>query len=223
MLEAVDRSRPDAVLFGGDTFDETMPEDNVRIVMAHLSGRYPCYFVTGNHEFWSGEADRIKQHVRGYGVTVLEGHRAELSIRGQRIALAGVDDPDGFDGASYQQETAAGNGFLDQLRQAGTGIDDRVFNVLLAHRPERIRAYVGFPFDLVLAGHAHGGQWRVPGLVNGLLAPDQGWFPRYAGGRYELGTTTFIVSRGLARESTRIPRLFNRPELVVVDIVSAGG
>ena len=78
--------------------------------------------------------------------------------------------------------------------------------------------YAGSGFDLVLAGHAHGGQWRLPGLINGVLAPNQGFFPSYAGGRYELGNTTLIVSRGLARESTRVPRLFNRPELVVVDV-----
>ena len=101
--------------------------------------------------------------------------------------------------------------------------DGEAFSILLTHRPERVEDYVGRGFDLVLAGHAHGGQWRLPGLINGLIAPNQGLFPRYAGGRYALdGDTTMIVSRGLARESTRIPRLFNRPELVVVDILPEG-
>ena len=71
---------------------------------------------------------------------------------------------------------------------------------------------------LLLAGHAHGGQWRLPGLLNGLFAPDQGLFPTYAGGRYALGDTTLLVSRGLARESTRLPRFYNRPELVMVEL-----
>jgi predicted MPP superfamily phosphohydrolase len=96
------------------------------------------------------------------------------------------------------------------------------YTILLAHRPEEIERYSAYHFDLVLSGHAHGGQWRLPGIVNGLLAPDQGWFPRYAGGEYLVNGTTLIVSRGLARESTRIPRIFNRPELVVVDLKSAG-
>ena len=101
--------------------------------------------------------------------------------------------------------------------------DGETFSILLTHRPERVEDYTGRGFDLVLAGHAHGGQWRLPGLINGLIAPNQGLFPRYAGGRYALdGDTTMIVSRGLARESTRIPRLFNRPELVVVDILPEG-
>ena len=72
---------------------------------------------------------------------------------------------------------------------------------------------------MILAGHAHGGQWRLPGLINGLAAPNQGLFPRYAGGRYDLEGTVLVVSRGLARETTRLPRIFNRPELVLLDLV----
>lgn len=81
--------------------------------------------------------------------------------------------------------------------------------------------YQGKGFDLVLAGHAHGGQWRIPGVLNGLLAPDQGLLPAYAGGLYALEDTTLVVSRGLARESTRVPRLFNPPELVILDVIPA--
>jgi len=95
------------------------------------------------------------------------------------------------------------------------------FTLLLSHRPERIEDYLGYPFDLILSGHAHGGQWRLPGIVNGLYAPNQGLFPKYAGGRYDFEDTAFLVSRGLARESTKIPRVFNRPELVVVDLIPA--
>ena len=90
------------------------------------------------------------------------------------------------------------------------------FTVLLSHRPELFENYVSRAFDLVLCGHAHGGQWRIPGVLNGLYAPQQGLFPLYAGGKYEKGSTTMIVSRGLAKETTPIPRIFNPPELVVV-------
>ena len=73
-----------------------------------------------------------------------------------------------------------------------------------------------------MTGHAHGGQWRLPGLIDGLFAPDQGWFPAYTGGAYPVeGGGTLIVSRGLARESTRVPRFYNRPEVVVVDLAPA--
>ena len=75
-----------------------------------------------------------------------------------------------------------------------------------------------YDFDLVLCGHAHGGQWAIPGILNGLYAPNQGMFPKYAGGRYDFERGTLIVSRGLARESTPAPRVFNRPELVIIDL-----
>ena len=97
-------------------------------------------------------------------------------------------------------------------------LDGENCSILMTHRPERTEDYAGRGFELVLAGHAHGGQWRLPGLLNGLFAPDQGLFPTYAGGRYALGDTTLLVSRGLARESTRLPRFYNRPELVVVEL-----
>ena len=78
--------------------------------------------------------------------------------------------------------------------------------------------YSEYGFDLVLCGHAHGGQWRIPGILNGLYAPGQGWFAEFTSGLYTRSGTTMIDSRGLARESTRIPRIFNRPELLLIEI-----
>lgn len=99
-------------------------------------------------------------------------------------------------------------------------VDSADFTVLLAHRPELLAKYAQFPLDLVVSGHAHGGQVRIPGVLNGLYAPNQGWFPKLAGGAYAQGGTTLIVSRGLAVR-TRLPRIFNRPEVVLVRCVPA--
>jgi len=93
------------------------------------------------------------------------------------------------------------------------------FSLLLSHRPDMTDLYESLRFDLVVSGHAHGGQWRIPLLLNGLYAPHQGLFPRYAGGLYRLNGTNLLVSRGLSRETTPLPRIFNRPEVVIVDIV----
>lgn len=90
----------------------------------------------------------------------------------------------------------------------------------MAHRPNYIENYANYPFDVVLSGHAHGGQWRIPGLLNGLYAPGQGFFPKYAGGQYQLANTTFYVSRGLDTQyHPWLFRFYNRPELVIVDLV----
>ena len=91
--------------------------------------------------------------------------------------------------------------------------------MLMAHRPELTNQYATAGFDLVVSGHAHGGQVRIPLLVNGLCAPNQGWFPEYAGGEYKVDGTTLIVSRGLSTQRQMyIPRIFNRPELVLITI-----
>ena len=92
--------------------------------------------------------------------------------------------------------------------------------MLLCHFPEDIDYYRSFgKFDLILSGHAHGGQWRLPFSQNGLFSPGEGLFPKYSGGRFDFDDCTMIVSRGLARIKTVIPRIFNNPELVVIDLL----
>jgi len=99
-------------------------------------------------------------------------------------------------------------------------INAEQYSILLSHRPELFDCYTGYDFDLVLSGHAHGGQWRIPLILpDGVFAPNQGWFPKYTSGVYEKNNTTMIVSRGLSQESTRTPRIFNPPELVVINLL----
>lgn len=208
LLEAVAAQSPDAVLYTGDIVDERLPEENAFTVLAALARKYPSYYVTGNHEYWGGEAERIKEKIAALGVVVLAGRCATAELGGQSVAICGVDDPE------------AGETDI-QLERAAAGSSSERFSILLAHRPEEIDRYLEYGFDLILSGHAHGGQWRIPGLLNGLLAPGQGLFPKYAGGEYMFEDTVSIVSRGLARESTRVPRVFNPPELVVVELTPA--
>ena len=206
LLAAVAALKPDAVLLGGDIVDDKMPEEAAWKTVASLAEAYPCAYVTGNHEWWSGEAERMCAQMEQLGVAVLRGDSVVWTLNGQTIVVCGMDDPDSGE---------------DQLFAAAGGVRDDALTLLLAHRPERIRDYLQYPFDLIVSGHAHGGQWRLPGVINGLYAPDQGLFPRYAGGRYDFEDSVFLVSRGLARESTMIPRFFNRPELVLAEIVPA--
>ena len=117
-----------------------------------------------------------------------------------------------------QEEAVTREAVQEEIWKIEETAGTEIFTVLLSHRPELFEIYQKYEFDLVLSGHAHGGQWRIPGLLNGLFAPNQGLFPKYAGGRYDYAGGTMIVSRGLARESTKVPRIFNRPELVVVDV-----
>lgn len=209
LLKAVAAQDPDLVLLCGDIVDDEprMPEERALFTVKKLAEQWPVYYASGNHEYRTGRLEEIKKLVAACGAVVLDGACVYTAANGQMLQIGGIDDPE-----------AGEENWQDQLTAASAALDGGHFSILLTHRPERVEDYADSGFDLVLAGHAHGGQWRLPGLINGLLAPNQGLFPPYAGGRYDLGNTTLIVSRGLARESTRIPRIFNRPELVVVDV-----
>ena len=207
---------PDAVLLVGDLFDDdtqNRPTERTLSLMRQLSAQYPCYYVSGNHEAWTGEMDALYQQTEEAGVTVLRMSSGVLTVRGQRIALCGIPDP-------YEMVFSGAPDTEEQLRQALEDVDSADFTVLLAHRPELLAKYAQFPLDLVVSGHAHGGQVRIPGVLNGLYAPNQGWFPKLAGVAYTQDGTTLIVSRGLAVR-TRLPRIFNRPEVVLVRCVPA--
>lgn len=207
---------PDAVLMVGDMFDDDIanrPTERTLSLMRQLSALYPCYYVSGNHEAWTGEMDALYQQTEEAGVTVLRMSSGVLTVHGQRIALCGIPDP-------YEMVFSGAPDTEEQLRQALEDVDSADFTVLLAHRPELLAKYAQFPLDLVVSGHAHGGQVRIPGVLNGLYAPNQGWFPKLAGGAYTQDGTTLIVSRGLAVR-TRLPRIFNRPEVVLVRCVPA--
>lgn len=207
---------PDAVLLVGDLFDDdtqNRPTERTLSLMRQLSALYPCYYVSGNHEAWTGEMDALYQQTEEAGVTVLRMSSGVLTVRGQRIALCGIPDP-------YEMVFSGAPDTEEQLRQALEDVDSADFTVLLAHRPELLAKYAQFPLDLVVSGHAHGGQVRIPGVLNGLYAPNQGWFPKLAGGAYTQDGTTLIVSRGLAVR-TWLPRIFNRPEVVLMRCVPA--
>lgn len=210
LLSCIEKQQPDVILFGGDIVDDVLPYENAVIVLKALAEKYPCYYVSGNHEYWSGNIDTIKQMILGYGIDILEGQSEIVRINEQRINICGVDDPE------IGEHT-----YIEQILNTAGQSDPALFTIFMAHRPEYIDTYLQYDFDLILSGHAHGGQWRIPGIINGLLSPNQGFFPKYAGGIYKFNDKTFIVSRGLAKETTRIPRVFNPPELVIVDVVPA--
>ena len=213
IVDEVRAQNPDVVLFGGDMFDSRrMPEDNAVALMKILGSEFNCFYSTGNHEVRHEKLDYYKEIAASCGIKVLDGTHTKAALS----ALSTEPDFYGFDDA-----TAYGD-FYDQLSNIEETAQnyhfENSFNVLLIHRPEYFEHYAELGFDLVLCGHAHGGQWRIPGLLNGFYAPGQGLFPKFAGGLYEKNGTTMIVSRGLARESTPLPRIFNNPELIVIDI-----
>ena len=213
LVRALEKQAPDVVLMSGDMADDVVPSQGISELLAAIGHTYPCFYVTGNHECRSGKVTELKAMFNQKGATVLSGQTAELNIKGQLLQIAGVDDPVCFEAADF---SASAGSWEEELAACRSALCGQAFRILLTHRPERVNIYRDSGFDLVLAGHAHGGQVRIPWLINGLFAPHQGIFPRYAGGQYTLGETTLLVSRGLCKN--RLPRVFNPPELVVVDL-----
>lgn len=201
-----------AVCLVGDIYDDQLPFLHADICLDNLRTLgVPLLYVNGNHELYLPEKSYQKVLIRlqDFGAQILHGQGVDI----QGVPIFGVSDP-------------VGGNFDNELAVIGMQAQTHDFNVLLAHRPERIHAYLKYNFALTLSGHAHGGQWRLPPFVNGVWAPNQGFLPKYAGGAYTFDddnlTKTLIVGRGLAKESTRlIPRIFNRPEVLAITLLPA--
>ncbi len=194
LIEELGRRKVDFVAFTGDLIcrNQRAEGSGGYEFMSALAAKFPVYFVPGNHEKCC--ADRtVCASLRARGVHVLEDETFYLVYGGRRLAIAGV-----LPGSDYTPSEGA-----------------RDFTLLLAHHPERFARYAAKDPDLILAGHAHGGQIRLFG--RGLYAPGQGLFPKYTSGEYRMGKTRMIVSRGLGK--SRFPfRFNNRPHVPILTI-----
>lgn len=206
LIEAIDACAPEAVFMPGDFAQAGRSLDSCRFLTKMLSGRYPCYFTTGNHDRWAEGTDDMKGELASCGAVVLSDSTENLTLGGDRFRIHGVDDP------LFYEST---EDFMSAV--SSLDLSEDCVDILLSHRPEFAELYALCGFDITVSGHAHGGQVRIPFLLNGLYAPNQGWFPQYAGGDYAIGNTHLIVSRGLMIDD--LPRVFNPPELVVITIV----
>ena len=169
------------------------------------------YYVTGNHEWGSGQALTVVRTLRDMGVTCLENQFVPVERGGEHILIAGVHDPNGY----ADQKTP------EQLADEVYAYEDNPYWLLLAHRnnvfPGR---YSKLGADLTFCGHAHGGIWRLP-FTDGLINTEMQLLPSYTSGFYECdsggrGPSTVFVSRGLGNSPRWAFRLFNPPQTAVV-------
>ena len=196
---------PDVVILGGDFFDFEWDEPNSVRFAKYLSVRYPCFYALGNHEFKCGQQDIIKRGMSELGITVLDGKYSDIKVGGSTVRIHGIE------GCSYRE----------QVKACTEAILPDAYNILINHFPEEFPQVSGLGFDLILSGHAHGGQWRIPLLLpNGVFSTGEGLFPHYTGGVYVENGSQMLVSRGLQRclRDIVIPRVLNRPELVFITI-----
>lgn len=211
LIRTVSLNSPDLIACSGDLFDAHERERHTLTALAALSERFPCYYVIGNHERHNGREKEIKRSARRCGATVLENGFADLTLPGGTIRLLGLED--------YSESKSGLCERNRQLVKLDRQLHPNHFNVLLHHRPEHFADLLAHGYDLMLSGHTHGGQWRVPLAANGLYAPGQGLFPAYAGGQFSVDGRFVIISRGLSKKPVWIPRIGNPPELVIVELI----
>ena len=213
LLKLLSESRPDIIVITGDLIDANHTDVRIALGFVQESVRIAStYYVTGNHEAASPQYDTLKAGIEAAGVIVLEDETIYIEQDGETISLLGLADPD---------FTVKGDMFGEVPAMASTKLknlidDESGYTILLSHRPDLFETYVDGGIDLVFSGHAHGGQFRLP-FIGGLVAPNQGMFPKYDAGLYTDGGTSMVVSRGIG--NSIIPfRFNNRPEIVLVEL-----
>lgn len=212
LLSILRDTQPDIIAITGDLVDSRNTDIGVALQFAKEAIKIaPCYYVTGNHEVRISEYNKLEEGLKELGVIVLRDERLEIERSGEKIALLGVDDP------SFQTNYLFGDDQTVMQNKLTELMDEEdTYTVLLSHRPELFETYVSSGVDLVLSGHAHGGQFRLP-FVGGIIAPNQGLFPQFDAGMHTSENTYMIVSRGIGNSIVPF-RFNNRPEVVFVEL-----
>ena len=212
LLLMLKQADADIIAITGDMIDSRNTDIDVAISFAQKAVNIaPVYYVNGNHESRVlGEYEKLKQGLTDAGVTILENSSADITIGDEAITLIGINDP------TFRMDIVDDTMEQNIAHQLVNVIPDNDnYKVLLAHRPEYFDVYAG-KVDLVLSGHAHGGQFRIP-FIGGLVAPGQGFFPEYYEGSHIKENTEMIVSRGIG--NSIIPfRINNKPEIIVAEL-----
>lgn len=210
LLDMLRETEPDIIAITGDIIDSRNTNIDIALQFTKAAMEIaPCYYVTGNHEARVSKYDELKEGLLEQGVVVLDDERIELELSGKTIALLGVNDPSFQTDYLFGDSETVMQGKLQEISDA-----ENEFKILLSHRPELFGVYADSNMDLVLSGHAHGGQFRLP-FVGGLVAPNQGLFPKYDAGLYTEENTNMIVSGGIGNSILPF-RFNNRPEVILI-------
>ena len=204
LLDFVAGLEPDLIAITGDMIHDEAQLAMVPPVAEGLAAIAPTYYVTGNHEWAAGVVRELEPMLEDCGVKVLSNEYVVLEQGGDRLALLGAEDSNG-----YADQKTVGE-LADQVRRE----QGDVYEVLLSHRNNHQEEYAAARVDLTLSGHAHGGLIRLPG-TDGLIGPQREWMPDYTAGLYDLAYGQMAVSRGLGNQFPCF-RLLNRPDVPLV-------
>ena len=212
LIQLLSQTDPDIIVITGDLIDSRHTDIEIVLDFARQAVKLaPVYYVSGNHEARVREYEDLKMGLAEAGVVILENQKARITREGENITLMGIDDPSFQEDYLFGDSESVARQAIENLQNESDG-----YTILLSHRPELFDLYVETEMDLVFSGHAHGGQFRLP-FIGGLIAPNQGFFPKYDAGLFSEGSTNMIVSRGVGNSIIPI-RFNNRPEIVLVTL-----
>ena len=212
LIQLLSQTDPDVIVITGDLIDSRHTDIEIALEFARQSIKIaPVYYVSGNHEARVREYENLKMGLVEAGVIVLENQKVEITREGESISLMGIDDPSFREDYLFGDSESVARQAIGDLQNESDG-----YTVLLSHRPELFDVYVDTGMNLVFSGHAHGGQFRLL-FIGGLVAPNQGFFPKYDAGQFTEENTTMLVSRGIGNSIIPI-RFCNRPEIVVAEL-----
>lgn len=221
LLKKIAAEKPDLIALVGDIFNQNADADEIDRMcgfIQRVSEIAPVYFGLGNHEqtYLQNHETDLLERVRQSGAVILESEYLDVEIRGTPLRIGGY--------MGYYRQTIMMTPDPEQVERekafADTFEDTDRFKLLLNHIPTMWLDWGGinsYPVDLVFSGHYHGGVIRIPFLEQGLFAPYVGMFPPYTKGLFSGNKATCVLTTGLA--GSRVPRFFNPPEIVVVDIL----
>lgn len=208
LITRIKAEKPDIIVLTGDIMDDGIGDmESISMLLDGITPLAPVYSVSGNHDKWYSGFKDFQKLLEDKKVILLENRDEKIDRNGARINITGIGDPNVWDDRKAEQYLEK---YLNELKPSGG------YNILLFHRANMFAGIKGKGYQLVLAGHMHGGQVQIP-FVGGAKSPHGQWFPKYAQGKYEEEGTVMIVSRGLGNVVV-VPRVLNPPELVVVTL-----
>ena len=213
LIKPLKKSNPDIIVITGDLIDSSHMDIDIALdFIRNAKAIAPIYYVSGNHEAWSGKYETLKIELLKEDVIIMDDSKLLLEKNNEEILLLGLKDPDftNTGQASYEVSSMIAETIEPMVN------DYPGYVVLLSHRPEHFETYTLLGVDLAFTGHAHGGQVRIP-FIGGLVAPNQGLFPKFTAGVYHKDQMDMIVSRGLGNSIIPV-RVNNTPELVIVEL-----
>lgn len=213
IIHQLRKEKPQMIAITGDLVDSRKTDIHESLVFIdEIQGIAPIYYVAGNHEHRLADLDELLKGLRDRGVIILDSQALLVtdSKTQESLQIMGVFDP------WFLNSQLVDEGERVKEAVAQTRWNPKLFTIFLSHRPELLADYAEIGAELVLSGHAHGGQIRIH-FIGGLVAPDQGLFPKYTEGLHQTKNTRLIISRGIG--NSILPyRINNQPELIIIQL-----